>query len=120
MSRQLEQPRAACPLTATEREAIASRLRLSRREQELTALIVQGASESHIAERLCLSQHTVHTYITRLYRKAQVGSKAAFVSKLFDLFVGFIRCYPSTTSNLLHEPPLTRERDSARHRTSIE
>jgi len=65
--------------------AVATELRLSRREREIASLIVvHGAAENEIAAQLCISNHTVHTLTLRLFRKAGVNSRAKLVARLFD------------------------------------
>ena len=48
---------------------------LTPREQEVAALVVDGLADRQIAERLCLSHHTVTQYVKRIYRKIEVDSR---------------------------------------------
>jgi DNA-binding NarL/FixJ family response regulator len=54
---------------------------LTPREQEITALIVEGLSNTQIANRLHLSSRTVTVAIGHLYRKAGVKYRAEFVEQ---------------------------------------
>ena len=42
---------------------------LTAREREITDLVAQGLSNRQIAENLCISLHTVRTYLKRIYYK---------------------------------------------------
>ncbi len=54
---------------------------LSERERQVLDLLAHGHPEKQIADRLAISQHTVHTYIRRIYEKLQVHSHAQAVAK---------------------------------------
>ena len=54
---------------------------LSERERQVLDLLSHGHSEKQIADRLGISQHTVHTYIRRIYEKLHVHSHAQAVAK---------------------------------------
>lgn len=49
---------------------------LSRREREVLSLIAKGYANRAIAEALGISEHTVKTYIQRLYEKLGVATRA--------------------------------------------
>ncbi len=57
---------------------------LSKREVELLEQIVQGDTEAQIADRLCISPHTVRTHVKNIYRKLRVGSRAAAVRVAYE------------------------------------
>lgn len=48
---------------------------LSRREQEVLALVVEGLDNRTIAERLVLSEGTIKTHVHNIMRKTQTGSR---------------------------------------------
>nr|WP_272906805.1 response regulator transcription factor [Hyphobacterium sp. SN044] len=48
---------------------------MTRREQELLALIAEGLTDKEIARRLNLSPSTVRTYNSALYQKLGVTSR---------------------------------------------
>lgn len=50
---------------------------LTPRELEVLALVAEGASNHDIAERLVVSEHTVHRHVTSILRKLGVHSRAA-------------------------------------------
>ncbi len=53
---------------------------LTRREQELVACILRGlTTTAALAEALTLSEHTVHYYVTIVFRKMGVTSRTQLV-----------------------------------------
>ncbi|HXV91964.1 MAG TPA: response regulator transcription factor [Pseudonocardia sp.] len=62
-----QQPRCA----ADDREDL-----LTERDEAILALLSEGCSNVQIAERLCLAEKTVRNYISRLYSKLEVASRA--------------------------------------------
>jgi DNA-binding NarL/FixJ family response regulator len=52
---------------------------LSERERAVLSLVAKGFSFDEIAALLVVSRHTVMTYVKRIYRKLQVGSKTEAV-----------------------------------------
>jgi len=61
-----------------------TRLHLSPREQEIVRLIAQGLPNKTIAAVLDISQHTVATYIKRLFSKLDVCSRAQMIARVMD------------------------------------
>jgi LuxR family transcriptional regulator, maltose regulon positive regulatory protein len=51
--------------------------KLTRREREVLALLAEGLTNRQVAERLVLSEHTVHRHVTNILRKLDVRSRAA-------------------------------------------
>ncbi|GGC86192.1 transcriptional regulator [Tersicoccus solisilvae] len=58
------------------------RLRLTDRERQIADEVLTGASTAAMAERLHLSEKTVEGNLTRIYRKAQVRSRAELMARL--------------------------------------
>ncbi len=58
---------------------------LSRRENEVLALLAQGYLYKEIADRIGISQPTVSTYIRRIYEKLQVHSRGQAVARYTNL-----------------------------------
>lgn len=54
---------------------------LSRREQQVLTEFARGASYKEVARKFDISLHTVGDYVKTLYRKLQVNSRGAAVSK---------------------------------------
>jgi DNA-binding NarL/FixJ family response regulator len=54
----------------------ASFRRLTRRESEVLAMMAEGAGNKEIAERLNLEEKTVRNYVSRVYHKLSVHSRA--------------------------------------------
>jgi DNA-binding NarL/FixJ family response regulator len=54
---------------------------LSQREQEVLDCLAQGLIYKEIAEKLGISNETVHTYIRRIYEKLQVRTRTEAVAK---------------------------------------
>ncbi|MGC4030350.1 MAG: LuxR C-terminal-related transcriptional regulator [Tepidisphaeraceae bacterium] len=55
--------------------------RLSPRLRQVFDLIIIGLSEKQIAERLALSQHTVHRHVSILYRRLDVASRSELMAR---------------------------------------
>jgi DNA-binding NarL/FixJ family response regulator len=53
---------------------------LSRREMEVLALVAEGLTNHEIADRLVVSEHTVHRHVTNILRKLRLPSRAAAAS----------------------------------------
>jgi len=49
---------------------------LSSRETEILDLLYRGCNAMHIADSLCISPHTVHTHIKKIYTKLHVNSRS--------------------------------------------
>jgi DNA-binding NarL/FixJ family response regulator len=54
---------------------------LSAREREVVQAIVDGLGDKQVAARLGLSPETVRTYVKRVYKKLQVGSRTELMSR---------------------------------------
>jgi len=50
---------------------------VTRREQEVLALLAEGLTNREIASRLVISEHTVHRHVTNILRKLGLPSRAA-------------------------------------------
>jgi DNA-binding NarL/FixJ family response regulator len=50
---------------------------LTRREREVLTLLAEGLTNRQIAERLVISEHTVHRHVTNLLRKLDLPSRTA-------------------------------------------
>jgi DNA-binding CsgD family transcriptional regulator len=53
---------------------------LTPREREVLRLVAQGLSDAEIADRLILSQHTVHRHVANVRTKLRLPSRAAAVA----------------------------------------
>jgi LuxR family transcriptional regulator, maltose regulon positive regulatory protein len=62
------------------RSAAAKRAGLTAREVEVLSLVADGLSNREIADRLVVSEHTVHRHVANIYAKLGVSSRAAAVS----------------------------------------
>ena len=63
---------------------------LSQREKEIVVCIVKGMTNKEIADKLCISIHTVVTHRRNISKKLQIHSSAgltiyAIVNKLVDV-----------------------------------
>jgi DNA-binding CsgD family transcriptional regulator len=58
---------------------------LSKREQEIIKLLVDGLSYKEIAFRLSVSPRTVETHVYRIFKKCSVSTKLELVNKIFSL-----------------------------------
>jgi len=52
---------------------------LSKREEEIAALVAAGLSNREVAERLLLSQHTVKNYLFRIFEKLGISTRLELV-----------------------------------------
>jgi DNA-binding NarL/FixJ family response regulator len=48
---------------------------LSRREEEILALVAAGATNEDIADRLCISKHTVKTHLYKTFKKINASNR---------------------------------------------
>ena len=64
--------------------AIAS-LAISGRELEVLELLAEGCSNKEIADRLCLSPHTIKSHLDHLYDKLEVARRTQAVQKAREL-----------------------------------
>ena len=62
----------------------AVRFRLTQRELEVLALILEGLETSEIAARLGITAHTVGEYFKHLRRKIGATSRAAMLARIFQ------------------------------------
>jgi RNA polymerase sigma factor (sigma-70 family) len=54
-----------------------SALEITAREREVLDLLAEGLTNRQIAERLVLSEHTVHRHVTNILRKLDLPSRTA-------------------------------------------
>jgi ATP/maltotriose-dependent transcriptional regulator MalT len=57
-----------------------NRWRLTRRELEVLGLIADGFSNAMVADRLVISEHTVHRHVANIFTKLGVSTRAAAVA----------------------------------------
>jgi len=74
-------------LTASEWGMIAGELRLSGRGLEIAQGFLDGLDERGVASRLGISEHTVHTFVKRIYQKCGVKCRAGLVGRLFVAYL---------------------------------
>ena len=58
------------------------------REQEVMALVAQGATNPEVSQRLVISDATVRTHIRSLRRKLRARSRAELVSRVYGIGLG--------------------------------
>lgn len=63
---------------------LAERFELTRREIEITALVVQGKTNNKISRQLFLSENTVKTHVKRIFTKTGVNSRTELIYTLYD------------------------------------
>jgi DNA-binding CsgD family transcriptional regulator len=57
---------------------------LSQRQRDTLNHLLDGLNEPEIAKKMCVSTHTVHTYIKTLYRHFDVTSRAQLLSPFIE------------------------------------
>ncbi len=71
--------------TETDFRELSERYDITRREQEVLQLVADGLSIPVIANRLFISEATVRTHLSNLYRKFDVRNRSDFIQKLHKL-----------------------------------
>lgn len=61
---------------ASSQKKLPDRSNLSKKEQDIVAFIAQGLKNREIAHRLCISEQTVKTHISRIFKKVNVISRS--------------------------------------------
>ena len=62
------------------RRVVAKQAGLTRREAEVLVLAAEGLSNRELADRLFISEHTVHRHLSNVYTRLGVSSRAAAVA----------------------------------------
>jgi DNA-binding NarL/FixJ family response regulator len=57
---------------------------LSRRETEILEQLYKGAGVAAIADKLCISPHTIHSHIKKIYSKLHVNSRSQAIYEAFQ------------------------------------
>lgn len=57
---------------------------LSSRETQILDFLYQGLNFTQIADKLCISPHTVHTHIKKIYTKLHVNSRSQAIYEAFQ------------------------------------
>jgi DNA-binding NarL/FixJ family response regulator len=68
---------------------------LTRRELEVLASVAQGISNQEIGKKLCISEQTVKTHLTRIFAKLEVKNRLAAVLAFQSRSKGVERVVPS-------------------------
>jgi DNA-binding NarL/FixJ family response regulator len=74
-------------LCAEDWQAIVDRLHLSPRELEVAQGFLDCLDERGVADRIGISEHTVHTIARRMYHKAGARSRCELVVRLFGAYL---------------------------------
>jgi DNA-binding NarL/FixJ family response regulator len=53
---------------------------VTKREKEITDLVVQGYSNKEIGDKLCISEHTVKAHLNRIFRKFNTTSRSKLIT----------------------------------------
>jgi LuxR family maltose regulon positive regulatory protein len=73
----VEAERARRILDASARDGRSPLPEVTRREREVLCLLAEGLTNRQIAERLVVSEHTVHRHVTNILRKLELPSRTA-------------------------------------------
>lgn len=57
---------------------------LTPRERDVADLVAEGLTDSEIAERLCISRHTVNQHVKRSYQKLDVRNRVGLARVVFE------------------------------------
>lgn len=68
-----------------QRRKEAPKTELSLREEEVLAILSQGATNQEIAKKLVISENTVKTHVNKIYKKLGVSNRAEAVAKALSL-----------------------------------
>jgi DNA-binding CsgD family transcriptional regulator len=55
---------------------------LTRAESTVAGLVAEGLSNPQIAQRLCISRHTVETHMKHIFAKLSVNSRAGLAARM--------------------------------------
>jgi DNA-binding CsgD family transcriptional regulator len=66
---------------------ISQQFRLTHREQETVALLLQGLGNKEMAEHMGISQNTVKAFLRIVTTKMDVSGRSAIVNKVLDLIL---------------------------------
>lgn len=77
--------RRPAPETFERNDAALAALGLTRREQEVLALLAAGKSNKEIAQKLGVSPNTVKTQVASLYQKLEVNRRTQAIQKAREL-----------------------------------
>ncbi len=58
---------------------------LSARETDVVLLLLEGLSNAEVADRLCISLHTVKSHVKRIFHKTGLQSRSQLISRLNSL-----------------------------------
>jgi LuxR family transcriptional regulator, maltose regulon positive regulatory protein len=74
-------------LMRDELDALSTAASISTREQEVLQLLGAGLSNHAIAEKFCISDHTVRTHLVNIYRKLGVKNRTQAMARAQELGV---------------------------------
>ena len=67
--------------TVPDGKSAAGAAKMTPRESQVAHLLLQGLSDLNIATQLGISEETVGTHLSRVFRKSGVHSRAEFIAK---------------------------------------
>jgi len=79
-----EAPGSSFPSLSMSSASLPNSLELTRREQEVLAGVVRGERSKEIAKRLGITERTVRAYLTTIYTKLNVDSRASAVAAALE------------------------------------
>lgn len=74
-----------CLLRSSDSMAASSSIKsFSRQDRKIVQLVAQGLKNREIAERLCLSEHTIKAHISRIFKKLNIKRRTQLVSLFME------------------------------------
>lgn len=79
-----ETPTHAPPTTLPHRDSGSRSTSLTRREEEIAALVARGFTNRQVGSELSISEHTVATHVARILKKLGLTSRSQFSNWLTE------------------------------------
>ena len=75
------------PLGKTEWDAVVSQLALAPQQERIVKLIMRSHGDKQIVYQLGIAQPTVRTYLSRVFRQAQVEDRVQLIHRIYAIAI---------------------------------